>query len=287
MKNKGQVALVARARGGSALLALAAELQAQGYIPTVDQAVSTNVGLSDCRRVGIVIDKPHSRTKPVLAVALGGDGCFIQMAVRYAPRGIPLVGVNLGKVGFLADIKHSRMALEIRDVLAGRYIDEQRIMLEIEHRRRNRVIGKQTVINDVVIDRGEVGTLINLDVSIDAKHMFQLRGDGVILSTPGGSTAYNMSAGGPIITPDCACITLTPLNPYSLTHRPLVFNTDRKFSLKVDNQARLVPDGLRWPRLRNGDVIHIHRHRKFMTVRHPKSYSYFSTLREKLYWRHE
>lgn len=279
------VALGARFRGLTALKELAVRLRSEGYRPTVARDVARRLGKQERDAAGIKVRNPDARPRPVLAVALGGDGSFIQTASDYAVRDVPVVGINLGRVGFLADIDSRLMHETVMDVLSGRFHDEQRILLEVSHRRKNRVLGRQVVINDAVIDRGELGTLIDLDVMIDGKHAFQLRGDGVIVSTPGGSTAYNIAAGGPIVTPDCSCVVLTPLNPFSLTHRPIVFSTSRRFTFSAFGKSKLVTDGQSTFELRAGDRVDLRAHRKQMTVRHPRGYDYFDALREKLYWR--
>lgn len=285
MARKRLVALETRSRGKAALYKLAKALSAAGFTPAVAPATARVLDAARCRKAGILVAKPGARPKPELAVALGGDGCFIQLAARYAPYALPLIGVNLGRVGFLADIPHDNMVEDILEVLAGKYADEKRIMLDCKLHRGGRVLEKFTVINDLVIDRGNIGTLINLDIAIDDNHGYDLRSDGLVISTPGGSTAYNMSAGGPIITPDCASITMTPLNPYSLTQRPLVFNIGRVFKIGITDRGRLVPDGDVLMSLRKGDVVSVRNHSRSMTVRHPLGYDYFDILRNKLSWR--
>ena len=279
------MALYTRYRGKTSLYILAKALGECGFTPTVAPESAKLLDKSKYRKLGIAVQKPGERPKPELAVALGGDGSFIQMASIYAPHGIPLIGVNLGRVGFLADIPHANMAEDILKVLNGKHVDEKRIMLVGKLHRAGKLVEEFNVINDLVIDRGNCGTLINLDIKVDGKHSFDLRSDGLVISTPGGSTAYNMSAGGPIITPDCASITMTPLNPYSLTQRPLVFNINRKLVVDIINRGRLVPDGRVLMVLRKGDVVSLRNHTRNMTVRHPKGYNYFDILRSKLSWR--
>lgn len=277
----------ARFRGLDALLELAARLKKEGYRPTVDAEVAGRLGNAACRKASLAIREAKARPRPVLAIALGGDGSFIQMASSYAVLDVPMVGVNLGRVGFLADIDSRTMAESVLEVLSGKYRDEMRIILEVKHKSGGKLAGSQVVINDVVIDRGDVNTLIDLDVVIDGGHAFQLRGDGMILSTPGGSTAYNIAAGGPIVTPDCACTVLTPLNPYSLTHRPIVFTKECRFTFRSIGRSRLISDGRDARELKDGDLVEVKTHGKQMKVRHPVGYDYFGTLRSKLYWRHD
>ena len=285
MAIKPRVALGARFSGLDALTKLALRLNDDGFRPTVESEVAKRLGKTACKKAAISIREPGASPKAAMAIALGGDGSFIQVASRYAVRGIPMVGINLGRVGFLADINHKAMADTVKEMLAGHYRDELRIILEVKHYRKKRLVLSRVVINDVVIDRGDVGTLIDLDVSIDKEQAFQLRGDGVIVSTPGGSTAYNIAAGGPIVTPDCSCMILNPLNPYSLTHRPIVFNSSRRFTFRIVGKSRLVLDGQKMCGLEPKDIIEVKNHGKQMIVRHPIGYDYFGTLREKLYWR--
>lgn len=281
------VALGARRRGAEALLELARHLKETGHVPVADRVTRGYVGAQKCRKVGILAHEAEERKRPVLAIALGGDGAFIQHAARYAPHGVPLVGVNLGRVGFLADIQATGMLDEISALLAGQGQDEQRLMLEVVHSRNGKVRGSQPVINDIVIDRGVNGTVIQLEVDVGRRRCVHVRGDGLIISTPGGSTAYNMAAGGPIITPDAGCITLTPLNPYSLIQRPLVFGADNEFVVTVINSSRLVPDGQTMCDLQANDTISVRAHKRKMTMRHPRGYDYFDKLHDKLYWRYD
>ena len=286
MANKKYVALVTRSRGIEALIQLASHLQENNYHIVVEETTAQAIGKAKCKKLNFAIRKPHAKPKPILAVSIGGDGSFIQTASLYVHFGIPLIGVNIGQVGFLADIGMNTMKQDILNVLNGEYRDEQRIIFEVKHRRKNKVINTFTVINDVVIDRGDLSTLINLAIKVDKNKTFYLRADGVVVCTPGGSTAYNLSAGGPIITPDSECITVTPLNPFSLTHRPLVLNDSCKIAIEIINIGRLIPDGKTIAELKEKDIITISNHQQKMTMRHPRSYDYFDTLREKLYWRH-
>ena len=284
-KSKGYIALYARKRGMAKILELADSLHEQSYTPTTDKDTSATLGAAVCRKHHIIVRKPGTQPLPLLAVSLGGDGAVIRTANLYAAYGVPLIGVNLGNVGFLADVPAMEMAKDIFAVLGGRYSDEHRVMLYVKHFRQRKELSAGMVINDVVIDRGDAANLIQLSVAVDGRDSFELRADGLIFATPGGSTAYSMSAGGPIITPDSGCIAVTPLNPFSLTHRPLVFSTQRNFAVTLlKNDARLILDGQVMSRLKLGDGVTISTHHQYLTVRHPHGYDYFGTLREKLYW---
>lgn len=281
------VALGARKRGVQALLTLARHLLTLNHQPVVDAKTQRSVGARRIAAAGIKLREPGVGRAPVLAIALGGDGAFIQHAALYAPYGVPLIGVNFGKVGFLADIPASEMERTITAVLRGKYTDEQRVMLAVEHLRGDKVRSHYTVINDIVIDRGSKG-IIDLEVTVERNRSIHLRGDGVIFATPGGSTAYNMAAGGPIIMPAAGCIAMTPLSPFSLTHRPLVFSTSAKFLVEVTGSyALLLPDGQDGGNLNQGDQVRISTHRRKMTMRHSQDYNYFTKLRDKLFWRHD
>ncbi len=284
-KSKGYIVLAPRKRGVDRVVELADHLRSLSYTPSIDKETASVLTKQVCAKHGIDVRAPGDKPPPLLAVALGGDGSFIHAANLYAVHGIPLIGVNLGNVGFLADVPATVMIKEITAVLGGHYRDEQRIMLKVEHTRNKKVLFAGLVINDVVIDRGEMAALIRLDIAIDGRSSFELRADGLVFATPGGSTAYSISAGGPIITPDLGCIALTPLNPFSLTHRPLVFSTQRSFVVELlQNSARLILDGQVTNQLKPGDQVSVSTHQQHLTVRHPDSYNYFKTLREKLYW---
>ncbi|MCY4324486.1 MAG: NAD(+)/NADH kinase, partial [Betaproteobacteria bacterium] len=210
-----KILLAARNRGRKLLIELAEHLLASGHRVLVEEKAA---GRTRKQKIGgkhIEVFSAASRIKPDLAISLGGDGSFIHIASAMAPLKVPVTGVNLGKVGFLADIAAERMIESVDAMLAGSYRDEKRMLMSIRQRRAGKVVVKEAAINDLVISRGDHGPLMSLDVTIGGRHACHIRADGVIVSTPSGSTAYGMAAGGPIIAPGSDCIGIIPLNPHS------------------------------------------------------------------------
>ena len=232
----------------------------------------------------IEILAPGSRIRPDLAISLGGDGSFIHLAAAMAPLQVPVTGVNLGKVGFLADIAADRMIESVDAILAGDYRDERRMMMGIRLRRAGRVLARDAAINDMVISRGEHGALMSLDVVIDGRYAYHIRADGVVVSTPSGSTAYGMAAGGPIIVPGSDCIGIVPLNPHSLTQRPLVISADSSIVFRPAGAGRIDIDGRHAGAVRAGDRIEVARHARRLVMRHPQGYDYYDAMKSKLFW---
>ena len=218
-----------------------------------------------------------------LVVVLGGDGTFLSAAREFAPLGAMLAGVNIGYLGFLTDIAHDKMAESIGRITKGEYFVEERAMLDV------RVGGASfpPAVNDVVVSRGEGGFLLDMQVDINKRYAFNVRADGLIVSTPSGSTAYALSAGGPVVAPDVNTLLLVPLCPHALTHRPLVVSADYALDitmLKTPQDATVHLDGRDRTAAAAGDIIRIRRHDTPLRICHPLSYDYYDTLRRKLHW---
>ena len=224
------------------------------------------------------------------AFVFGGDGTFLRVAKHCINYGIPITGINLGVVGFLTDISLKDMRQNIMEICNGDYISEERFVLSASMERNGQITDFNNVnlaVNDIVISRGGSGLLLNLQVYIDKKYIYDLRADGMIISTPSGSTAYAMAAGGPIIEPDLDVISLVPLCAHALNYRPLVANlNDKEIEIHITKSRNPILhfDGRDDISLKNGDVIRIKRHGDLLKIRHPKSYDFYNTLRKKLSW---
>ena len=233
--------------------------------------------------------QPESAAPPDefdLIVVLGGDGTFLGAARRYAPRQVELVGINLGYLGFLTDIAAQEMREVLQQILAGQCYSESRFMLSVGRNGEPLPDDSAVAINDVVISRGVAGTLVSLRVNINGVFAYDLRADGLILSTPSGSTAYALSAGGPIVAPDLDAILLVPLCPHALTHRPLMVRADYPIQLQVmeAQSATIHVDGQGDYPLLAGDTIEVSRHPLPLKICHPTTYDYYQTLRKKFNW---
>ena len=224
-----------------------------------------------------------------LAIVVGGDGTLLSCARRMAARDVPLVGVNLGRLGFLTDIPADRVAPAIEAILDGEYTAERRTMLDAAVVRDGKALFSTLAMNDVVVSRGAVANMIELQVSIDGEFIYNLRADGLIVSTPTGSTAYALSAGGPILHPALSALSLVPISPHTLSNRPVAIQSSSKVEIALlrGKDARANFDVQSHSVLEVGDVVTISASPHSAVLLHPKNYSYFSMLRNKLHWNEE
>ena len=221
-----------------------------------------------------------------LAVVIGGDGTMLNTARRMAEYGVPLVGVNQGRLGFMTDIALESMLEGMGAILDGRYTREQRILLEAEVVRNGERVFHTLALNDVVVNKGDIGRMIELEVKVDGELIHVLRADGLIISTPTGSTAYAMAANGPILHPSVAGIAIVPLCPHALSNRPITISDSSQveIGLMPPHDGVLHFDGQARFDARAGDIVKVGRSLHCITLLHPPGYSYFAMLREKLHW---
>jgi NAD+ kinase len=220
------------------------------------------------------------------AIVVGGDGTFIGVARQFVLNNIPLIGINHGRLGFLTDIALSTCLEELSEILDGNYTKEARSLLQSKVMRGDQVLASALAFNDVVVSRGTVGGVIDVRVSVDGHYMCNQRGDGLIVSTPTGSTAYALSANGPILHPQVWGILLVPVAPHTLTNRPIVLSEKSKIEIVIcggrDTSVHFDMHSLQ--HLEVGDKILIERAATPVQLLHPRSYNYFDMLRNKLHW---
>jgi NAD+ kinase len=237
-------------------------------------------------RPDATIDLTELPARADLTVVVGGDGTLISCARLMAERGVPLVGVNLGRLGFLTDIPADSVEPAIEAVLDGEFTAEQRTLLEGAVRRGSQTLFSTLAMNDVVVSRGAMGSMIELAVTVDGEFIYTLRADGLIVATPTGSTAYALSAGGPILHPALQALALVPISPHTLSNRPVAIRSTSKVEITlvrgVDARANFDVQA-HW-RLEPGDVVSVSAAAKPATLLHPRGYRYFSMLRQKLRW---
>ena len=221
-----------------------------------------------------------------LAIVLGGDGTMLNAARRLARYRVPLVGVNQGRLGFMTDIARDDMLTCMDDLLDGRFAPENRMLLAAEVTRDGKEIASNLALNDVVVDKGAIGRMIEFELFINGEFIYNLRSDGLIVSTPTGSTAYAMSAGGPILNPTLTGIALVPLCPHALTNRPIIVNDNTDIELRIvyADDPRVHFDGQVTLDLLSGDSVRLRRSEYKICFLHPPGYSYFAMLRQKLQW---
>jgi NAD+ kinase len=249
--------------------------------PEVDAALEEMRGFLAARGCEIV-----SGSGADLAIVIGGDGTMLAAARELVRHHIPMVGVNQGRVGFMTDIGHDDMLAGIGAVLAGKYAVEERSLLDAEVLRGGKSLLRTIALNEAVVGKGAQGRLIEFQLSIDGEFVYKLRGDGVIVATPTGSTAYALSAQGPILHPAVPALALVPLNPHTLSARP-VSVSDRsviEIALVGALDAKAHFDGFDSHDMEEGDRLVLRRSAHAVRFIHPPGYRYFATLREKLRW---
>jgi NAD+ kinase len=221
-------------------------------------------------------------------VVLGGDGTLLGAARRVGRFGSPILGVNLGGLGFLTGIPFERLYPVIEMMINGRLEVESRVMLETKVLRKGKVVCRFEVLNDVVINKGTLARIIDLGVAINEEFLTTFRADGLIISTPTGSTAYNLSAGGPILYPTMETFILTPICPFTLTNRPIIIPDTSVIQIKIKNESEeavlLTFDGQVGFDLYYDDKVMIRKSEKKIKLFRPPDHSYFNILRTKLMW---
>lgn len=238
-------------------------------------------------------DASSGRTRPLVAdssqllLVLGGDGTMLSAASLAAPRGIPILPVNMGSLGFLTSFTLEELYPALEDTLNGRFSVSRRIMLQVALQRANVVIENQSAVNEAVINKGALARMIGLELIIDSAPVCRYRADGLIVATPTGSTAYSLSAGGPIMHPTVESFVITPICPHTLNDRPLVVPDSSSIEIKLNHETEsvfLTLDGQRGIPLRATDRVRISRAEDKLQLIQPPKKSYFEILRSKLKW---
>jgi NAD+ kinase len=221
-----------------------------------------------------------------LAIVMGGDGTMLSIARLLAPYRVPLIGINQGRLGFMTDIPLQGMLDSVDAILAGGFVPEERILLQTSVIREDAEIASALALNDVVFNRGAVGSMIEFEVFVNNQFVYSQRSDGLIVSTPTGSTAYALASGGPILQPTLQAIALVPICPQSMSNRPIAINDscEVEFMLTRGLDARVHFDGQSHCDLMEMDRVLIRRYRNPLRILHPLGYNYYDMLRHKLHW---
>ncbi len=274
------------------LFALADLLARRGMTVLFEADTAAAIGASSYQ--ALAADQLGERAD--IAIVVGGDGTMLGIARQLAAHGVPLVGINQGRLGFMTDIPLAMQADALGAMLDGSYVREERSLLEAQVERPGadgapETIFEATALNDVVVARGSVSGMIEVTVDVDGHYMYTQRADGLIIATPTGSTAYALSANGPILHPALAGVVLVPIAPQALSNRPIVIPDDveivvtlNRLAMGATNPASASFDMQTLTQLREGDRIVVRRSAHRIAFLHPHGYSYFGVLRQKLNW---
>ena len=230
----------------------------------------------------------HIGQKVDLAIVVGGDGSLLGASRALANFGTPVLGINRGTLGFLTDIRPSEAIEKVGQALLGQFTEEKRWLNSVEVIRDEQIIAQATALNDVVLHKGQSARMLGFDLCIDDQFVYSSRSDGLIVSTPTGSTAYALSAGGPIMHPKLNALVLVPMFPHTLNARPIVVPAGCVVSVTVTEKHQALPqvscDGQTHISLLLGDRVLIRQSEEQLTLLHPPGYSYYEVCRSKLQW---
>ncbi len=280
MKNIAIFAKVHDPRCQGVAIQLVEWLRGRDIVPLVEAHLARHIGFKETG----ISDIPDETD---LVVVLGGDGTLISVARLIGNREIPILGVNLGSLGFLTEITLDELCNSVERYFSGDYRISERMMLHVNVLREGEEIANSRVLNDVVINKGALARIIDLETTINEDYLTTFKGDGLIISTPTGSTGYSLSAFGPILYPELECFVITPICPHTLTNRPIVIASDAliKIELKCMNEAvYLTLDGQVGVELKCGDEIRVRKAEKRTRLIISSSRDYFEILRTKLKW---
>jgi NAD+ kinase len=223
-----------------------------------------------------------------MAVVLGGDGTILGTVRRFGARQVPILGVNLGGMGFLAETASGDAVAALEMIAGGRYTLDHRMMLDCRLLRAGNDGAVQTVLNDVVINKGALARIIAVEAAVDGAYLTRYRGDGLIVATPTGSTAYSLAAGGPVLSPTLEALLVTPICPHSLSHRPIVLEADAELVLELKRSsgiATLVVDGQGFYPVQQGEVVRLTRHPVPFPLLVQPGLDPYRRLRDRLGWK--
>jgi len=239
-----------------------------------------------------VADRDEIGEQADLVIVVGGDGTFLNAARTMNDYGVPLLGINLGRLGFLTDIHSEKIHGRLNAILDGEYVEEERFLLHgrFEYEHDDGEIASSDAFNDIIVHKGHVARMIELDLYINGQYVNTQRADGLIVSTPTGSTAYSLSGGGPILHPGLDAIVLVPICPHTMSQRPIVIDAESDIEIRVSDKnhgdALVTCDGQLNVNLGIGDCVRISKKKTPVKMIHPADYNYYEILRQKLHWGH-
>ncbi|MBX9961126.1 MAG: NAD kinase [Burkholderiaceae bacterium] len=269
-------------RSRPALADIAALLQTQGCQVRVEEQTAANAGLTDYP----TLDVEAIGRQCDLGLVVGGDGTMLGIGRKLASTGVPLIGINHGRLGFMTDIPFGSFETVLPPMLRGEYEEESRQLMHARVLRQGQCVFDTLAMNDVVVHRGNSSGMVELRVEVDGHFVANQRADGLIVATPTGSTAYSLSAGGPILHPSIPGWVMAPIAPHTLSNRPVVLSSTSEVAIEIasDREAIANFDMQSLAALHQGDRIIVSRSEHSVRFLHPRGWSYFDTLRQKLHW---
>jgi NAD+ kinase len=281
------VALVGNAkdlRVAECMLSLAGHF----YSHKIRTLVDPGVGLAFKPDSVVLCPEQSFATRADLIVAIGGDGTLLYAARLVAGHSVPLLGINRGRLGFLTDVSPNSMLEDVDTVLAGRYSEDRRSLLAARLEKQGAESVRALALNDVVVNKWETGRTMDFETSINGRFVNSHGGDGMVIATATGSTAYALSCGGPIVEPDLDVWVLAPICPHTLSDRPIVVRAGSKIQLRMsdrfESRAQVTCDGTAIGDLEQGDHLYVESADAQITLLHPPGYDYYRLLRSKLHW---
>jgi NAD+ kinase len=266
----------------SALEGIAQFLGAQGCEVAIEEDTASNAGITtypilNVAQIGAQCD---------LGLVVGGDGTMLGIGRLLAQFGVPLVGINQGRLGFITDIAFEEYQTTLAPILQGHYDEDPRWMMQAKVVRDGHCVFNATAMNDVVVNRGASAGMVELRVEVDGRFVANQRADGLIIASPTGSTAYSLSAGGPLLHPSIGGWILVPIAPHNLSNRPIVLSDQGEVAVEIvaGRDASANFDMQTLTSLLHGDRIIVRRSEHQVRFLHPVGWSYFDTLRKKLHW---
>ena len=263
---------------------LATELEQHGIKTLLDESAGvyfTEPGLP-------VASRSELARQIDLAIVVGGDGTLLNAARSFAEADVPVLGVNLGRLGFLADVSPDEIPERLAEIISGHYEEERRSLLHASVIRGEQTVSESDALNDVVVHKWDIARMIEVDTRINGRFLHRVRADGLIVATPTGSTAYALSGGGPILEPALPALVLVPICPHTLSNRPIVVSDASRLEILVHGpdtvQAQITCDGQINFGLIGGDRIRIRRKEHDLRLIHPQGHSHFDIMRKKLRW---
>ena len=253
--------------------------------------VLTNIGIqvavtNELKKVDkkLYVDKSKVIKTADLVISIGGDGTMLDSAKNYGFHSVPILGINLGNLGFLTDIQPENINNSLIDIISGKYIIDKRIFLEAKINQRKK---KFIALNEVIIHSGSIAKLTEYEVYINQTYVYKQRADGLIVSTPTGSTAYSLSGGGPIVHPSVNAFTILPMLSHSISTSPLLVKDSSKVSINILSErinSELCLDSHNKLPLKKGDTVHIKKSKNILHLIHPKDHNFYAGCRSKLGW---